>query len=396
MIRITEESKNKFFSFALAFLVSFSCFLSNFNAILNLVGIYTQLDTAILFLSVFAVVLVGLFLVGMKSRKIELDSVLVVVVFVSLYIITYLAYPQNAVYMRSDLIFYTGNPILALFVFSLPAYLFARQLTDYAYLKKYLIIFSYISVISVLPVFFWAGESSAANYMVMSYNILFQTFFLAICKEKHSIFRYIVVFGGVFVMIFGGCRGSIVSFLGGVAIYMLFKKSSAIKKAVLIFALLFGAVLFLLFHEAILGGVATLLDSMGIESRTFEMIISQSFFDQSGRDGIRDTLYDNISIFGEGLYGDRVVADGNYAHNIILEIIIQFGAVIGIVILLLMFALLFNAVKKRESSEWFYVMALLPNGLFSLFFSSSYLAAVPCFYMLMALCVNALTSRKED
>lgn len=396
VLRFTEQSKNKYFSFALAYMVSFLCLLNTINSTIGLIGISSSLDTVFLYTSFWAVILVGLILVLLRAKNMPIDIFLIAGGIIIAYVISYLYFPENSMYMRFNHLYYVGNPIYALFIFSLPAYAFVRQLTDYTYFKKYMTVFSYLVVILSVITFFFARETSAAGYMTLSYNMLFQLFFLIVTKSNHKVLRFIVVSLGVFVLMFGGSRGAAISLLIGVFIHVLFNKTNSKRKIISLIYIAFLIFFFLFFAKEIMALISILLKFLNIESRTFDMIVSLEFFNESGRDVIREKIFSNISLFGEGLYADRAILGGGYSHNIVLEIILQFGIIVGPILIALICFAIFKGLRRKNSPEWSIIIASLPSGLISLMFSGSYLYIAPCFYMLLGLCTNSLENKTEQ
>ncbi len=396
VLKFTEESRNKYFSFALVYMVSFLCFLNTINAVFGIVGMASSIDTFLLYVSIWAVIFGGMLLVVARARRISIDVLLLIVGVLVAYAVSYLLLPENAAYMKFNHLYYVGNPVYALFVFSLPAYAFVRQLTDYSYFKKYLTIFSYIAVILSTVTFFFARDTSAAGYMTLSYNMIFQLFYLMITKTNHKFLRIPVVVIGVFVLAFGGSRGALLSLLAGIGIFFLFKKMDIRKKILLLVSILVAILIMLFFSRELLTLVSYMLRSMNIESRSFDMLVSLEFFDESGREVLRDTLTSNISVFGHGMYGDRVLLEGMYAHNIILEMITQYGIIFGTALILCIVFFIIKGITRKEAPEWVLIIAVVPHGIISLMLSGSYLSVAPCFYLLLGLCMNSLLRKKQS
>ena len=73
------------------------------------------------------------------------------------------------------------------------------------------------------------------------------------------------------------------------------------------------------------------LDSIGISSRTLQMITEGDMMNDTGRDEIRILVLRGINknpISGNGLFGDSVLS-GGYAHNFFIEVICHCGYIIG-------------------------------------------------------------------
>ncbi len=97
----------------------------------------------------------------------------------------------------------------------------------------------------------------------------------------------------------------------------------------IIFSIIFLGMLFL---NEILEYIYEFLLNFGIRSRSIQLFLRDDVY-LSGRDKIYDSVIEEISnnpILGIGLAGDRRIIGGGYAHNIFIEILANFGIVIGV------------------------------------------------------------------
>ena len=196
-------------------------------------------------------------------------------------------------------------------------------------------------------------------------------------------------------MIFlAGCRGALASIVVCIMLYMFFRKDKPIKKLALIAVILLVGCLVLINFETILDSLTDVAENLNMSTRTIEMIQEGEFLEDSGRGIIQEKLKEGYTLFGSGLYGDRVLSQReSYAHNIIIEILIQFGIIPGMAILLILLVLLLNGVFAKNSDIRFFVIVFMSAGLIKLFFSSSYLMQEPAFYVLLGLCVNSMSNK---
>lgn len=208
-------SKQSVYALALSYMLSFLALLNLGNAILNLCGLHTQLDTIFLYGLLVVLVFAGLFLVITDRSKLKIDCFFLVAFLVISFLLTIFIFPSNTKYIFSSWADYSSNQVYLLFLYSLPGFIFVRYLEDYDIFKRFMCVFSYITLIMSIIVFFFAKESSASQYMTFSYNMLTQLFFLLLHKpKKNHILHYIIVALGLFVFIFGGARGAMISLVG--------------------------------------------------------------------------------------------------------------------------------------------------------------------------------------
>lgn len=378
------------YSLIIAYMLSFLAFLNLGNEILNVLGLKTQLDTIILYVGLVALEVLGLIFVLKDIRHFKIDILFIFLFFALSYFASAMIYPDNAERIFTSWSDYFHNPVYLLFIYSLPGYYFVRQLNDYKYFYSIMKVFSYIVVVMSVIVFFFAKGSSASQYMTFSYNMLIQLFFLIIYKPKKlKLLHYIVVGFGVFVFVFGGARGAMLSLIvAGLIMYFLYHKST-IKNVVVSIAIVTVGVLFSIFKNFILAFIANILKSMEIDSRTFEFLLSGELLSDSNRSLLYELTVKNITVPGKGVMSDRVILD-SYPHNLFLEFLIQYGYILGLILIVAVCLLLVFSLFNRNNPEFFLILLLLPCGFFKLMLTGSYLNQEPAFYILLGICVNSI------
>lgn len=286
-----------------------------------------------------------------------------------------------------------GNPMyLFLFYGFLGLYL-AQYLKDMALLCSYLDIFTLATIILALVQYVITMQSDLyPQYMVFSYNLLFPTVYISLkCMSKFGLKRLFGTAIGAGLILIAGCRGALVCYLFSILLYVIFSGGFLrIRKAVSILLLLLAIVVISTFWDEILGAAIELLESMNIDSRTLTMLSEQSFFDDSGRSAIQETIMENIGFLPKGLYYDRIVADGSYAHNLFLELAIQYGILLGgsIIVWLCYHVVRSVFVASKEPTASIVLYSLIASGFMKLMFSSSYLLNEPGFWLLVGLMLN--------
>lgn len=168
----------------------------------------------------------------------------------------------------------------------------------------------------------------------------------------------------ILIIVFGS-RGPLLS-VGIFLLYMLVQKKAWKLLAVL---LLVGIICF--------AGLDSYLQSLDISSRTIDMILSGDFTEETNRDLIAEkailTIKDN-PIIGYGMFGDRIPV-GDHCHNIILEVICDFGVIIGSIFLIIfVYQLLKYFLRLKGGDKDIYVM-LVTFSVVPLLMSGSYLTS---------------------
>lgn len=392
---IIKLDTQKIYSWTIAYMLSFLGLLNLGNEILNVLSINAVLDTALLYALLFGMVFIGLVLCAKDYAQFKIDVLCVGFFFALTFILSAIIYSENMLYLFSEWTDYSGNHLYIIFLYSLPGYFFVRQLKKYDYLIKYMRIFSYIVVCMSIFVFFLSRDSSAAQYMTFSYNMLTQLFFIIIyTPDKYRIIHSIVVALGIFVFLFGGARGATISFLiAGMIYFLSFNKITGRQ----VFSTLFvgvGTTAFVIFKEEVLTAIDRLLGLFSIDSRTFQMLLSGEMLSDDIRVELYRSTWDKIGLLGNGFMGDRVILN-NYPHNLFMELLIQFGWVIGIVLCVLICICLVVGLYKKQNAESVLIFILLPCGFIKLMMTGSYLNQEPAFYILLGLCVNSILRRDK-
>ena len=251
--------------------------------------------------------------------------------------------------------------VLLLMLLYFPMLLLLQQRIDLKVLMKYLWRGSLVTL-SLAIVVFVTLLSSSVDYMSFAYMMLspIMICFIEGWRKKGVLLAFPVIASGILFVI--GCRGAVVALAvffvlcffgfylrGGRKGNRLFLKA-ALLIAVIITGLNMNSILRIIVGE---------LNSVGFSSRTVEKILlgNGAFMQSKGRQSIWNQAVGSIGVFGKGLFGDRTVLldeyhNPTYPHNFILEIMIDFGMIVGpILILLFVFLImraLFIALKSGE------------------------------------------------
>ncbi len=147
--------------------------------------------------------------------------------------------------------------------------------------------------------------------------------------------------------------------------------------------------------DYLIQGAYALGQRYGLSTRFFDKMLSGNFTASSGRMTIRQQIryyLRNEPIVGLGIYGDRYVTKGFYAHNLFLEIYAHFGYFLGTIlsasfVILLLRGLIYVFKSKNESARC--VSLLLLCCCCKLMVSNSYLRE-PFLWLMMGYFVALL------
>jgi membrane protein len=260
-----------------------------------------------------------------------------------------------------------------------------------AHLQYMSVIIGVFVIINALTLIGETSEEIANFYMAIGYTLSLQAMILfeisRIRKKKY--FSYIAICFSVVAMIFGN-RGALLVILVYALINFLFisKKNASTENRIFTFVvILVMIIVFVIFHDTFFLLLYSVIKSMGIESRTLDKLVLGSFTTSLARNAIYENALNIIKInplIPKGIgYMTTLSLTGIYtfggvntnAHNIVLELLIEYGVVIGSIIFLVVLNKVIRSIKFEimysDNSIVSLSFCLLLQSIIQLFFSSS-------------------------
>lgn len=336
-ISVTDDNEKKILD------LSFVLFLPIlFDFITSVTHGNSSVYTYILYIATLAITL-------FKFRScITQKSVLVLIALYLVVGVNYLIFPVSVEYISS-----TQSTLIL--VFSLPlAFLIFRNITDWSSFIRIASFFSLPAILIGVYILLFTDVSSALRddalftYMEFSYALL-PFVCLSFARYYDSKNRlYLLLFAtGEAEMLAYGCRAALLySVLFVVLVeFMDYKR----HKTQLFLFILVIAVIVLSFDTII-----SYLVSVDLFSNSYFLknLVSGDLFEHSSRVEIYDNCERRLSTMGmeiSGLFGDRAYCGSVYPHNIIYEVLMQFGWILGSGILLYYLILLLKAVSHSDT-----------------------------------------------
>lgn len=384
--------------FILAYMMNFQGISS---AIMNVVAIWgipvlSSIATPFLYASFYACILIGICL--LTTQKWPLNRLAVTAFFLLSVLVTLLISPESKEHMWTTSADILGNPTYVFWLCSYSLFLFSGCVEDVEMLKGTLEKMAYVTVgLSLLYYIASVSNNSVPEYMTFSYNMLFSVALLIILwMQKFRWPRMIAGVVGAVLIFVAGCRGALGGLLVSVFVYDLLRgKTRTQKQRLRRFLLILLALLAIIFWHSILESVASLLDSLDISSRTIRLMLEESLLDDSGRGYLLAAATQKLSVFGYGLYGDRLALNGTYVHNVFVELLLDYGLIFGSVLALLWILVILAGVTRTPTEYRLLICALLSVGCIKLFFSGSFLNQEPGVFLLLGVCLSGLRAKKE-
>lgn len=213
----------------------------------------------------------------------------------------------------------------------------------------------------------------------------------------HNIYDLIWVMVG-FLFLMSGGRQSFVGFFAGLAVvyFCLRLQHLSLSKLLRLFFVAFvGIFVIIIFLPYILNFLAETLDFMGMDSRTMEMLTGNELTSTSTRDDIYELSLNFVesNLYEiKGFYADRYLlrAFGSwiaYPHNIVLELMIDFGVLLGGFISIVIISKYFIRIFKGNTDKRTIIGILATLILVRLMVSSSFMVEGG-FYTVLGLLFN--------
>lgn len=278
----------------------------------------------------------------------------------------------------------------------LPPFMLSCCGVDFTRIRKHLYNFSVIALILFCIMMFLQSfvHAQRINYMSVAYSALPCFFFVYFeARDKGNKFAYVVAATSFFGLFIGGCRGALLSAVVYVVLLELYLlKPLTMKKLLWVVVFSVAMTIVLLNLTPIITWMDKFLGGFGYSSRLLDKFLDQSadgdLFHFDDRQVIIDRTMENLGLFGNGIYGDRIVLRGTYPHNFILEILCQYGVIFGVIIIGFMIVFLYRLgkVAKRMQNNYFQCLffCLLCSIFVKMMFSASYLTDRP-FWLLLGL-----------
>lgn len=319
-------------------------------------------------------------------------------------------------YMFSDSFF--SSPVVWLCIIYFPIFLsfltevnFERLLkvtTKYSVVTLTVAATAFVNYVVVLKIVM-------PDYMTFAYMMVPAIFTCTISALTGTHINVFFSLMGSFLVFIGGCRGALLTIV--IFFLLVFLKCFTMKgeKRTILFkiiAIIVFAIIALNF-ESILDSVSVVLDGMGYKSRVFASLTNSnyggevnSFFSGDGRNDIWKMSIENIRFIGYGLFGDRTVVrneynDSSYAHNWMLEMLVSFGWIIGIIAVVFVLWVVIRCLLVANKSKNI-ILVVMSYAVLSIimvkhFISASFVSSIDFwFYLGVGYCITRMFNEKEE
>lgn len=297
--------------------------------------------------------------IGLSRNTIRFVIVYAIAIMALIYTIAF--FPDNERYVR-----YEGLRFLLPLI--IPSAVCISTVEDVDVLRKSLYIMAWSG--AVLAFYYMLSYFEGAFYidsydMSFSYGCLLPMIVLYSKKKMLPFLASLFLFLSVMAI---GSRGSAAVFIAYIIVDFFVSKRKG-RWVVLVLGVLFVAVLPVF---------VDFLSSVGLQSRTLTMLNEGEISSDSGREVIYRVCLNAIRdhlLFGVGLFGDRVLLEGSYCHNFFIEVLLDFGVLLGLAIILVLIWLFLNSLRVTKVKNRDLLMIFTFGSFLPYMVSGSYLVS---------------------
>jgi len=362
---------------------------------------------------------VPLFLTMYLQKRIPWDFFLLYTIIILIFSITYLFHPEYKEW------FFEGSYRLTRRIFRpdryLYMYLFIRIFDDpkallraFKYAASVLLLYNTYLLFVALRRGYWIINSFGYD-MQYSYDlnygyshlVIFATFMVLGFRENKKRYYFIGLLSMIEVVL-GGSRGPIIYMVLLVAFLYFYKmRDSHSKKQIImaVVAIIGAGIVFTVGFDNLTKLLGYFLSSIGFGgSRTVQNLINGSISDDNGRMAIWAIAINMIKengIFGlgYGAYGDRYVIRPlyiwvGYCHNIFLELLIDYGIIIGCILIYIGLRGALKMLLIKQDTIWRDLFLIMFIGSCKLLLSGSYWYS-EAFWGALAIGISYVKYRKK-
>lgn len=249
-----------------------------------------------------------------------------------------------------------------------------------------------------------SGMNLGDDNMGLSYSLVphvcLLVYFSLMYKNINDI---ICVILGFFMVLAYGTRGPILCIIATfIGVWLLLNWTKLTIGKSVTFLSIIGIVSLIIWEAIPL--IGQVLINSGFSDRIVGFLMSGDFAEDFGREMIQDVVMEQVkrNPSGFGLAYDRSLDDWwghsiSYSHNIVLELWISFGVIIGSILFACLLFLLIRGVysAKTVNQKGFIIALICSTGLVRLFMSGTFLDS-PELYLLIGVCICAIKKKKNS
>lgn len=326
---------------------------------------YSNISTVILFVNVFLVLLVSI-IYNIKNLKFTVKELILYFI-----IIFYAIIDCNFRFNE-----FTNQIYIYMIIFAIiPTFLFLRTKK----IEKFFNIYGFFSIIIAISFILdpFQEYKYSGDYMGFGYNAMVPAYLglYILMRDKKNIWLKILCGIVAIEIVFFANKGAMFTILLFTLLYEVLIKKNILKNIII---LVIGCIL-LITSNFIIEGIYKWALNNNIDSYSIKTLYQMSNKTSSGLSG-REYIWekaiselDKNMLFGNGAGYYRTTNNGSYSHNIIFDILIEYGIIAFIIIVTIIIKGVFK-LKKYEGENRLLGLTFLSLWFPKLFFSSYFQA----------------------
>jgi hypothetical protein len=268
--------------------------------------------------------------------------------------------------------------MLIIYVFFFPiSILYIKNINDWRDFYRIFEKFGEIAISLAVFILLFLDYSSYLVYMGFSYALL--PFIAVIYRKARSISSlksWLFFFTGLITILIFGARAAFLFIIIYIILYELFtKRISSRKNMLTLFLVGVMAGIIFLFYDSFMNSIAHI--SILNNSYIVQRLIQGKLFEAETRNILYENCRNRINCMGlevSGFFGDRRYCMGfAYPHNIIYEVLMSWGWIIGIIFLIVLFAMIMKVIVTKNLSIREIAILFIVTCFLKFFVSGSYL-----------------------
>jgi hypothetical protein len=326
-------------------------------------------------------------------RRFRSEMLGVPVLVIGMWLLSFFVFTDNRPFLIDQV-------FLPLMTSGLPLFIITLAVKDYRRLYNVIRIASIASIVSALGfVLLQYYGKYEISYMSFSYSMVLPVMLMLIFSfENKRRLDLLIALLGVIIVFVMGARAPMFGLLCGSFFYFLINLKLNFKNVILMF-IFFILIFYLAINfNSVIHFLNNSLQKRNISSRTVNLLQTDKIEGLSGREVIYDKgILGTKSLFtGNGMAGDRVILGGTYAHNLFLELLLEYGLILGSIFIIILMQYLVRSlfVKNKGVLYYFFFAIFFTTGFIKLQVSFSYLLE-PTFFIMLALAILLTTNRKK-
>lgn len=348
----------------------------------------------------YGFLVIALLIFAFRSIRIYPQNLILLIMLIFSYLLSYFLKPENEIYLTENIdnVFISAVPMFFLMQsLDMENMIWKKSVKEWLYYLSIL-----ITITSSMYMFYLLNIRGIVNYDNgnMAYIVLMSALVVLTKAFLNPDVISIVVSGFGFIMILSyGARGPCLCFLAYIFLHICFNTKKRILWIILC------AVAIIIAYR--IGWIDMLLDSlqnfvakMGLSTRVFDFLYYDSGQWESDADrmriyGIIRSAIEERPLLGHGILGDRAII-GGWSHNFIYELWIDFGIVIGTLVLIgFAIHIIRGLLATKRNSYARGMILLLISGTVVMFFFSGSLWVSKYFFMLLGFCSLSIRDKRK-